>query len=131
MICVAILSIFVGLHPGHITSHQRAGARASYLMRITSAMESELERVRGLDALPPSGPFTNAELSLVPGARGERLMDRASEGLAKVRLRVVWQTPTQQQRRTEMVTLLPAAGGRAAKHSAPASDGSIKYEGQP
>ncbi len=126
MICVAIIGIMVAGGAGAMSAQQRAGARASYLIRATGAMEAELERLRSMDLLPGSGAFSNAELLLVPGAKGERMVRRSADGLATVRVRVLWQTPNGQKREAELLTLLwagmrstPSPAGEAAPGGAP------------
>jgi prepilin-type N-terminal cleavage/methylation domain-containing protein len=115
MIVVACTSILIVALSGIELTHRRIAAGETYRLRAIAAMEIEIERLRGTPPAPPAGgrssteAFTNAELALVPGARGERVLTLRPDGLLLVSLKTTWQPPHGEQRTAHLVSLLPPA----------------------
>lgn len=113
MIAVACTSILIVTLSGIELTHRRFAVGETYRLRAIAAMEIEMERLRGVPPAPPVGQgrstetFTNPELALVPGARGERILTARPDGLLLVLLKTTWQPPHGEQRTAHLVSLLP------------------------
>jgi prepilin-type N-terminal cleavage/methylation domain-containing protein len=111
MIVVACTSILILTLSGIELTHRRIAAGETYRLRAIAAMELEMERLRAAPPAPPRGrsteAFTNPELALVPGARGERVLTVRPDGLLLVSLETTWQPPHGERRAAHLVSLLP------------------------
>jgi prepilin-type N-terminal cleavage/methylation domain-containing protein len=105
MIAVAVLSIAGTIGWSTLTTLRRTASDDLYLVRVTTALESEMDRIRAADSLPPSGDFRDPELQGVPGAVGQRRLARLAAGLIRVTLTVRWRTSTDQPRQATLVSL--------------------------
>ena len=110
MIVVACLGLGVTGGWAGLSTLRRATTADRQLLRATTALESEMDRVRaafGAGRELPSGSFRDPELEGVTvNGLGKRLISRTGPRLARVVLGAEWRTPTGQPRSATLVSLV-------------------------
>jgi len=106
MVVVANLGIAVTVGWTALSTIRRSASADLHLIRVTTALESEMDRLRAADKLPPSGPFVDPELRGVVKVAARRQLTPIAPGLTRVTLTVRWRTPTDQPRKAALVSLV-------------------------
>jgi len=112
MIAVACLGILIGAVRQSTIGWLETTATDAYVLRATTAMESEMDRLRAAKTLPAAGPFKNSELALIPTAEGRRFYEPVKGKLMRVTLIVRWQQPGKEPRNLSIVSLFTDSGAK-------------------